>query len=163
METAGISAVTMAAENTAVIKKIGEAYGNCHTYSVGCRRSDRDGCGAGFAFKNISHKFSDTVLGFAAGVMLAAAMLGLILPSMETGGTHGVIITVIGIFCGAVCLNAIDRLVPHLHRLMGVEQEPHAKNNARVNKILLFVLAIAIHNLPEGIAAGVGFGSGSKN
>lgn len=116
----------------------------------------------GFAFKSISHKFSDIVLGFAAGVMLAAAIIGLVLPSMESGGSHGVWMTVIGVFCGAVCLNAIDKLVPHLHRLMGTDQEEHSENTARINKILLFVLAIAIHNLPEGIAAGVGFGTGSN-
>lgn len=114
----------------------------------------------GFAFKTISHKFSDIVLGFAAGVMLAAAIIGLVIPSMEDGGNHAVLVTILGVFCGAVCLNAIDKMVPHLHRLMGVEQEQHLENNARVNKILLFVLAIAIHNLPEGIAAGVGFGTG---
>ncbi len=112
----------------------------------------------GFAFKNISHKFSDIVLSFAAGVMLAAAVLGLILPSLEYGGKYGILITVAGIFVGAVCLNLIDRLVPHLHHFAGVESEAH--NNANLSKVLLFVLAIAIHNLPEGIAAGVSFGSG---
>ena len=112
----------------------------------------------GFIFKNISHKFSDIVLSFAAGVMLAAAMLGLIIPSLEYGGKYGILITVAGIFAGAVCLNLIDKLVPHLHKIVGVEPESH--NNANLNKVLLFVLAIAIHNLPEGIAAGVGFGSG---
>lgn len=112
----------------------------------------------GFIFKNISHKFSDIVLSFAAGVMLAAAMLGLIIPSLEYGGKYGILITVAGIFAGAVCLNLIDKLVPHLHKIVGVEPESH--HNANLNKVLLFVLAIAIHNLPEGIAAGVGFGSG---
>ena len=62
----------------------------------------------GFAFKKISHKFSDIILGFAAGVMLAAAVLGLIIPSLEYGGTYGILITVAGIFAGAVCLNLID-------------------------------------------------------
>ena len=112
----------------------------------------------GFIFKNISHKFSDIVLSFAAGVMLAAAMLGLIIPSLKYGGKYGILITVAGIFVGAVCLNLIDKLVPHLHKIVGVEPESH--HNANLNKVLLFVLAIAIHNLPEGIAAGVGFGSG---
>lgn len=112
----------------------------------------------GFIFKNISHKFSDIILSFAAGVMLAAAMLGLIIPSLEYGGKYGILITVAGIFAGAVCLNLIDKLVPHLHKIVGVEPESH--HNANLNKVLLFVLAIAIHNLPEGIAAGVGFGSG---
>ena len=112
----------------------------------------------GFAFKNISHKFSDTVLSFAAGVMLAAAVIGLILPSVDYGGKWGLLITVAGIFTGAVSLNFIDKLVPHLHKLAGADIEEHKDSN--LGKILLFVMAIAIHNLPEGIAAGVGFGSG---
>lgn len=115
----------------------------------------------GFAFKNISHKFSDIVLSFAAGVMLAAAVLGLILPSLDYGGRYGIIITVIGIFFGAICLNLIDKLVPHLHKMAGADIESHS--NTDLNKVLLFVMAIAIHNLPEGIAAGVGFGSGNTS
>lgn len=114
----------------------------------------------GFIFKKISHKFSDIVLSFAAGVMLAAAVLGLIIPSVEYGGKYGIITTVIGIFFGALCLNLIDKLVPHMHKMVGVDTEEH-KNNSNLNKVLLFVTAIAIHNLPEGIAAGVGFGSGN--
>ncbi len=113
----------------------------------------------GFAFKGLSHRFSDIIMSFAAGVMLAAAVLGLVLPSLEYGGKYGIIITVAGIFVGAVCLNLIDKLVPHLHRVAGVEGESHP--DARLSKVLLFVTAIAIHNLPEGIAAGVGFGSGN--
>ena len=113
----------------------------------------------GFAFKGISHKFSDLVLSFAAGVMLAAAVLGLILPSVEYGGKWGLITTVAGIFAGALCLNLVDKVVPHLHRLMGEDIEAH--HNANLSKVLLFVAAIAIHNFPEGIAAGVGFGSGN--
>ena len=113
----------------------------------------------GFVFKKISHKFSDIVLSFAAGVMLAAAVLGLVLPSLEYGGQWGLLITVAGIFAGAVCLNLIDKLVPHLHKMVGPDLEEH--RNADLNKVLLFVAAIAIHNLPEGIAAGVGFGSGN--
>lgn len=111
----------------------------------------------GFVFRNISHKFSDMVLSFAAGVMLSAAVLGLILPAVEAGGKYGVPVTVAGIFAGAYCLNLIDKLVPHLHRLVGADLESH--NNANLSKVLLFVMAIAIHNLPEGIAAGVSFGS----
>ena len=115
----------------------------------------------GFIFKRISHTFSDIVLSFAAGVMLAAAVLGLIMPSLEYGGRYGLMITVAGIFAGAVCLNLIDKLVPHLHKIAGVDGEAH--NNANLSKVLLFVTAIAIHNLPEGIAAGVGFGAGDAS
>ncbi|MBE7038933.1 MAG: ZIP family metal transporter [Ruminococcaceae bacterium] len=115
----------------------------------------------GFLFKEMSHKFSDIVLSFAAGVMLAAAILGLIIPSLEYGGKYAVIITVFGIFTGAICLNLIDKLVPHLHKIVGADIEEH--NNSNLSKVLLFVTAIAIHNLPEGIAAGVGFGSGNTS
>ena len=115
----------------------------------------------GFIFKKITHTFSDIVLSFAAGVMLAAAILGLIIPSVEYGGKMGLITTVTGIFAGAISLNLIDKLVPHLHKLVGPDIEEH--HNANLSKVLLFVTAIAIHNLPEGIAAGVGFGSGDTS
>ncbi|MBE6563576.1 MAG: ZIP family metal transporter [Ruminococcaceae bacterium] len=118
------------------------------------------GSALGFVFKKISHRFSDIVLSFAAGVMLAAAVLGLVLPSLEYGGKYGIIVTVLGIFAGALSLSVIDKLVPHLHKLVGVEPENHPDSEG-INRVLLFVLAIAIHNLPEGIAAGVGFGSGN--
>jgi ZIP family zinc transporter len=115
----------------------------------------------GLIFKKISHRFSDVVLSFAAGVMLAAAVLGLIIPSLEYGGKFGIIITVAGIFAGAVALSLIDKLVTHLHKLAGQDIEEHKKSS--LSKVLLFVTAIAIHNLPEGIAAGVGFGSGDMS
>ena len=116
----------------------------------------------GFIFKDISHRFSDIVLSFAAGIMLSASVLGLILPSLEYGGKFGIVITVIGIFAGALALNVIDKLVPHLHKLAGVDTESHPGSGG-LDKVLLFVTAIAIHNLPEGIAAGVGFGSGDTS
>ncbi len=115
----------------------------------------------GFAFRRISHRFSDLVLSFAAGVMLAAAVIGLILPAIDYGGSWGVPICILGIFLGAAALSLMDRLVPHLHRLAGADQEAHPEKTAQLNKVLLFVLAIAIHNLPEGLAAGVGFGTGN--
>ena len=114
----------------------------------------------GFIFKKPSHKFNDIVLSFAAGVMLTAAIMGLIIPSLELGGKFGLLTTVAGIFAGAMFLNLVDKLVPHLHKMTGVGEEAHPETTERLNKILLFVIAIAIHNLPEGIAAGVGFGTG---
>ena len=117
----------------------------------------------GFIFRKLSHRFSDIVLSFAAGVMMAAAVLGLIIPSIDYGGADygigwGLTIACAGIFAGALCLNLVDKLVPHLHNLMGTDTEAH--NNSQLNKVILFVTAIAIHNLPEGIAAGVSFGTG---
>ena len=115
----------------------------------------------GFVFKKTSHKASDIILSFAAGVMLSASILGLILPSLEYADKFGLLVTITGIFVGAICLNLIDKLVPHLHRLTSFDTDHN--NDARTNKVLLFVIAIAIHNLPEGIAAGVGFGSGDTS
>lgn len=112
----------------------------------------------GFIFKGISHKFSDLIVSFAAGIMLSAAVLGLILPSVEYGGRFGVLIAVVGILIGGVCINLSDRLVPHIHKLIGLGG---GERNGTSRGVLLFVIAIGIHNLPEGIAAGVGFGAGN--
>ncbi len=113
----------------------------------------------GFLVGKIPPKWNSIILGFAAGIMLAAAVFGLILPSMEATGTAKIWITVVGIMCGALFLNFADRFTPHLHNLTGIEHEEH-NNNASMDKVLLFVMAIAIHNFPEGIAAGVAFGTG---
>ena len=116
----------------------------------------------GFALKKIPHKFNDIVLSFAAGIMLAAAVLGLIVPAVESSaGLGGLLVVVAGIMCGAVFLSMMDRVVPHLHNIAGVDKESHPDNASQLNKVILFVLAIAIHNLPEGIAAGVSFGTGN--
>ena len=111
----------------------------------------------GFIFKNLTHRFSDVVLAFSAGVMLSSSFVGLILPSLENGGKYGIISTVSGILVGAFSLNIIDKLVPHLHKYVEVGDVPELMRSRRV---MLFVTAIALHNLPEGIAAGVGFGCG---
>ena len=113
----------------------------------------------GFIFKKASHRFSDIVLSFAAGVMLSASVFGLIIPSLESGGDFALLITIAGIFLGALFLNLLDKVVPHLHKLVGSpdEEEPHVKS--KLSKVLLFVTAIAIHNFPEGVAAGVSAGS----
>ena len=113
----------------------------------------------GFGAKKITHRFQDITLAFAAGVMLAAAVIGLIIPSLEEGNPWSVLVTVAGIFCGAFVVHLMDRLVPHLHTLAGKDQESHPEKAKQLSQVLLFVMAIAIHNFPEGIAAGVGFGS----
>ena len=111
----------------------------------------------GFIFEKIPHKWNDAIMGFAAGVMLAAAVIGLILPAVEITGKSEIYVVGIGLFAGALALNLLDKVTPHLHKLSGMDAEEH-QNNQSINKVLLFVMAIAIHNLPEGLAAGVAFG-----
>ena len=116
----------------------------------------------GFLFKNPSQRFSDVILSFAAGIMLCASIIGLIIPSVERcGGGVNILIVVFGVLLGALMLNAMDKLIPHAHKLLGGDSEKHPEKSATINKVLLFVMAIAIHNLPEGIAAGVSFGTGN--
>ena len=112
----------------------------------------------GLLIKDFSHKFSDAVVSFAAGIMLAAAVLGLIIPAVEYGGACGVLIAVAGILVGGVCIKMSDRLTPHIYKLVCDGKDSSGLSTAR--GVLLFVIAIGIHNLPEGIAAGVGFGAG---
>src|SRR5574344_1117901 len=116
----------------------------------------------GYFFKNVSHRTNDTIIGFCAGVMLSASILGLLVPSFEDISSTWLWVPIIGVFAGAALLNLLDLVPPHLHSLTGLDQETH-QNNAHLNRVLLFVLAIAIHKLPEGIAAGVGFGGENIN
>lgn len=113
----------------------------------------------GFPCKRVSHRFSDIVLAFAAGVMLSAAILGLILPAIEYEENGGLLIAICGILAGAFCISLVDRLVPHIHKLIGWEDDINSRNFS-VDRLILFIAAIAIHNFPEGLAAGVSLGSG---
>ncbi len=108
----------------------------------------------GLIFKKMPTRCNNALLAFAAGVMMAAAMLGLIFPSLEYGGKWGVLTTTVGIFVGAATVNLLDMLLPRLCHLS------NEGDDGGLKKVVLFVSAIAIHNLPEGIAAGVGFGTG---
>ena len=116
----------------------------------------------GLTFKGLSHKTNDIIMGFCAGIMLAASVVGLILPATEMAGSAGWWQVAIGVLLGAIFLNLLDNITPHLHRITGLEPESH-NNNAQINKVLLFVLAIALHKLPEGIAAGVSFNNDSES
>ena len=102
--------------------------------------------------RRISDRFLDILLGFAAGVMLAATSFSLLVPSVELGGPW---VAVLGLLLGAVVLHLIDRFIPHFSPAFGVEGPP-----SRLSRVWLFVLAITIHNFPEGLAVGVSFGSG---
>ena len=113
-----------------------------------------------FFTKNVNQGKLDVFLGAAAGVMLSATCFSLILPSIEEngGGFRGVLITSLGIFAGAVFLDLIDKYSPHEH-LLDKRVEGNPSNSLK--KIWLFVIAITIHNFPEGMATGVGFGGDS--
>lgn len=117
------------------------------------------GAAIGFCVKNVSHKVNDMILSFAAGIMLAAAVNGLIAPAFELVSGVQMLIPIVGIFVGALFLNLMDKVTPHLHKLAGTDPEEEHVNNKNLSRALLFVMAVAIHNLPEGMAAGVGFGN----
>lgn len=108
--------------------------------------------------KKISDRVIDILLGFSAGVMLAATAFSLILPAIEFGGggTRGILLVALGIIMGAIFLDLVDKFSPHLHTVLGNEG-----HKSTLSRVWLFVIAIAIHNFPEGLAVGVGFGSGN--
>ena len=106
----------------------------------------------GFFIKELPHKWNDTVLGYCAGIMLAASTIGLIVPAFQQ--TDQWWLVTVGVMAGALFLNVLDLITPHLHAITGLDPEEH-KNNATLNHVLLFVMAIALHKLPEGMAAGV--------
>ena len=105
-----------------------------------------------FLVRRVSDRFLDASLGFAAGVMLAATSFSLLVPAIEIGGIWK---TVIGIILGTVFLIYAERFIPHMHHVTGIKGP-----SSQLNKLWLFILAITIHNFPEGIAVGVGFGGG---
>ncbi len=111
-----------------------------------------------FFTKNVSHKFLDTMLGFAAGVMLAATSFSLIIPAIEYGGggSRGALMAMAGILLGGVFLDFMDKFLPHVHLL----ENRREGGKSSLTKVWLFIIAITLHNFPEGLAVGVGFGNG---
>ncbi|RLG54338.1 MAG: ZIP family metal transporter [Thermoproteota archaeon] len=105
-----------------------------------------------FFTSDISDKFLDAALGFSAGVMLAASSFSLLVPAIEMAGIGRIFIGLLG---GAIFVDVADRLIPHEHMFKGYEGPP-----SRLSKVSLMILAITIHNFPEGMAVGVSFGGG---
>lgn len=112
------------------------------------------------ALRRLEGRVRDVMLGFAAGVMLAASFFSLILPALEAAAgaegrdTRAVLVVSFGILLGAAALWAIHTRVPHEHFVIGRE----GPETERLRRIWLFVIAITLHNFPEGLAVGVGFG-----
>lgn len=116
------------------------------------------GVAVGFLLKKIPHKYNDAILGTAAGIMLAAAILGLIVPASEFKLPYAFVMTIAGVFAGAFIVSILDSVTPHLHQLAGLDPEKHPDSHG-AGKVLLFIAAIALHKIPEGLAAGVSFGT----
>ncbi|MDC7241978.1 MAG: ZIP family metal transporter [Spirochaetales bacterium] len=113
-----------------------------------------------FFFKTINRKVLDGMLGFAAGVMIAASFWSLLAPSIDMAEQMGMISwvpPVIGFLAGGVFLRLVDRLLPHLHPGLSIDKAEGVKTGWQ--KSVLLTLAITLHNIPEGLAVGVAFGA----
>lgn len=104
--------------------------------------------------RQIPEKILNICLGFSAGIMLGASFTSLIVPGTKIGGAAPVLL---GIVLGAIIVTLADRLLPHMHLIIGHE----GASSSMIRGIWLFVMAITIHNMPEGLAVGVGFASGN--
>ncbi|WP_122283889.1 ZIP family metal transporter [Pseudomonas syringae group genomosp. 3] len=117
------------------------------------------------ALREVSQRAQDIMLGFAAGMMLAASSFSLILPGLAAArditdsGPWAAATVVAGLGLGVLLMLGLDKFTPHEHESVG-RQGPHSE---RINRVWLFVLAITLHNLPEGMAIGVSFASGDMN
>lgn len=122
-----------------------------------------------FFFKHISRKLLDIMMGFAAGVMIAASFWSLLAPSIEYAqssyGKLSWLPAAIGFLAGGFFLRLIDAVVPHLHLSKDISEAESVPEHSRkkLSKTALLFLAITIHNFPEGLAVGVAFGALAAN
>jgi zinc transporter, ZIP family len=114
-----------------------------------------------FFVRRISRAMEDAMMGFGAGVMLAATAFELVLPAIGIAGEQygsdawAILVLAVGIGIGGGCILLLHNLVPHEHFIMGPQS---GADPSKVRRVYLFIFAIALHNLPEGLAVGVGFG-----
>src|SRR3546814_5275993 len=115
--------------------------------------------------RSCSVRAQDCMLGFAAGIMLAASSFSLILPGLDAAkvilgnGPAGALTVVVGLGLGVLLMLGLDYFTPHTHETLGT----HGPASDRVSGVWLFVLAIVLHNLPEGMAIGVSFANGDMS
>jgi ZIP family zinc transporter len=115
------------------------------------------------AVRRPSRRLLDAMLGFAAGVMLAASVWSLLLPSIEIAARRGTVAwlpAAVGFLAGGACLRLVDRFLPHLHP--GLPRSEAEGVETAWNRAILLVLAITLHNVPEGLAVGVAFGAAAS-
>jgi len=117
-----------------------------------------------FFFKSINQKILNSMLGFAAGVMIAASFWSLLSPAIsmaEESGSTPWVPAVVGFLAGGAFLLMVDKILPHLHLGLSVDKAEGIKTNWQ--RSVLLVLAITLHNIPEGLAVGVAFGALANN
>lgn len=113
-----------------------------------------------FFFKEVNRKVLDSMLGFAAGVMIAASFWSLLAPAIEMSenmGVSGWIPAVVGFLLGGFFLRVVDKIIPHMHPGLAETGPEGIKTNWQ--RSILLVLAVTLHNIPEGLAVGVAFGA----
>lgn len=116
------------------------------------------GSALGLFIKKMPHRWNDVILGFCAGMMLTASIVCMIVPAVDMAGAVGWWQPLFGVAAGVGLIALLDRITPHLHHLTGLDYEEHHGEYGRsINRILLFVISIAIHKFPEGLATGVVF------
>jgi ZIP family zinc transporter len=123
------------------------------------------GAMSALVLRNLSARVEDSLLGFAAGMMLAASCFSLLLPGLEAAekltdsGAWASLVVIAGLALGTLLMLGLDQFTPHEHEHGG----PCGPGNERIGRIWLFVLAITLHNLPEGMAIGVSFAQGDMS
>lgn len=133
-------------------------YGGLFTYGLTAM-----GAGLVFFTKKVNYKLLDAMMGFAAGVMIAASFWSLLVPSIDMAGAQGMIEwlpAVVGFLTGGIFLRICDAYLPHLHIGLPIEEAEGVPTTWR--RATLLVLAITLHNIPEGLAIGVLFGAAAS-